>query len=89
MTHPIKGELISQGENVDMQEKQPKRITEKVEYLENGGLSLTNMYIFCNRQKLSKYVLLVLLFLLRIQQSLVNSVQFSCQNTKLLTSPEN
>ena len=41
VTHPIKGELISQGENVDMQEKQPKRITEKVKYLENGGLSLT------------------------------------------------
>ena len=34
-------------------------------------------------KKLSKYVLLLLLFLLRIQQSLLNSVQFSCQKHQI------
>ena len=33
VTHPIKSELISHGEKVDMQEKQTTRNTEKVEYL--------------------------------------------------------
>ena len=35
-THPIKSELISQGEKVDMQEKQPNRNTKKVEYLDKN-----------------------------------------------------
>ena len=34
-------------------------------------------------KKISKYVLLLLLFLLRIQQSLVNNVQFSCRKHQI------
>ena len=37
-------------------------------------------------KKLSKYVLLLLLFLLRIQQSLSNSAQFSCQKHQIVHS---
>ena len=42
------------------------------------------MNIFYNRKKkISKCVLLLLLFLLRKQQSLVNSIRFSCQKHQI------
>ena len=36
VTHPIKSELISHGEKVDMQEMQQNRNPEKVEYLDKN-----------------------------------------------------
>ena len=39
MTHPIKSELISHWEKVDMQEKQPTTNTEKVEYLDKNEVN--------------------------------------------------
>ena len=68
-----------------MQEKQPNRNTEKVEYLDKNEVN-EKLRPVINKisissitdEKLSKYVLLLLLFFLRIQQSLVNNAQFSC-----------
>ena len=39
VTHSIKSELISNGGKVDMQEKQPQRNTEKVEYLDKNEVN--------------------------------------------------
>ena len=72
MTHPINSELISHGEKVHMQEKQPNRITEKVEYLKKNEVN-EYLRLVINKtgissitdKKLSKYVLL--LFLLCIK----------------------
>ena len=65
-------------------------ITEKVEYLEkykvNGQLrSFINKTCISSitNKKLSKYVLLLLLFLTRMQHSLLNSVQLSCQKYQI------
>ena len=39
VTHSIKSELISNEGKVDMQEKQPQRNTEKVEYLDKNAVN--------------------------------------------------
>ena len=81
MTHPIKSELISHGEKVDMHEKQPNRNIEKVEYLDENvvneklrpAVNKTSIS-FITDKKLSHNVSLLVLFFLRIQQSLVNKM---------------
>ena len=65
-------------------------IREKVEYLEKYKVN-EQLRPFINKtcissitnKNLSKYVLLLLLFLIRIQQSLFNSVHFSCQKYQI------
>ena len=53
LTHPIKSELITHGERVDMQEKQPNSNTEKVEYLDKNKVNeKLRKYIFYNRPKI-------------------------------------
>ena len=67
MTHPIKNELISHEEKVDMQEKQPNRNTEKVEYLDKNvvneklrsAVNKTSISSITDK-KLSQYALLLL-----------------------------
>ena len=64
-----------------MHEKQPNRNIEKVEYLDESvvneklrpAVNKTSIS-FITDKKLSQYVLLLLLFFLRIQQSLVNKM---------------